>query len=397
MVLLNRKMKILFLSSHIGLGHVTRDLQVKELLVRKSRKIDVVWCSAHPVYEYPIGKGEKVIDACRELSSMSPIAEQYIENKVIFRPSILKSYLKILERNYRILDEDIVWDDYDLVYADEFWELVLAENFKHTDRLFFATDFVFKQYEINPIENLISYILNQYFIRRFKAFRYKAYIGLLDEIPNQRISLIHGEYMPSWVGRNFIVVGKIPSVDQTYRESSPEVFKKRLGIDPEYKVITVLLGGTRSRSEILLQRICSAWESIRDEFGGKLVIILGPRTKYDCDEENVEIHNLVYEVGEYLASSDIIISRAGRTTVTDIEYLGIPSIIIPIKGHFEQKWIAKISSSKYEFVESLNEEFTAETLVKKVRKLMNMGRFKTKVNEFKGAEKIVSYILNIIS
>ena len=384
------------MSSHIGLGHVTRDLRIKDLLVKKYGKMNIVWCSAHPVYEYLVGRGERVVKVCRELYSMSPIAEQYIENKAVFRPQVLKSYLKILERNYKILDENVIWEDYDLIYADEFWELVIAENFRHLDRLLFATDFVFKRYEFDPLENIISYVLNRYFAKKFRDFKHKIYIGLLDEIPNQKISLIYGEYMSRWIDRNFIVVGKIPSVNQVYRESDPKFFRERLGINPEDKVITVLLGGTRTRSEALLDKICRVWRDIKKEFRGRLLIILGPRTKYSCSDEDVDVYSMVYEVGDYLALSDVVISRAGRTTVTDLEYLGVPSIVIPIKGHFEQKWIAKISSSKYKFIESLSEDFNSITFANKIKKLINMKRSKTKIFEFMGAENMVNYIAHMV-
>ena len=390
-------MKVLFLSSHIGLGHVTRDLRVKKILINKSNKIDVSWCSTHPVYEYLKNKGEKVLNICNKLWSMTPIAEQYIENRTLFRPDILRRYLKILENNYKILNENIEWDYYDLIYADEFWKIVLMEKFKYIDKLLFATDIIFKPYEYNLYENVISYILNRYFINKYKTFRHKFYIGLLDEVPNQKIFYIYGEYMWRWIKENFTIVGKIPSIEKVYKEYDKEYFKNKLNVEPEYKIITLILGGTKSRSKYLLDKLCTIWKDLREEFDGKLIIILGPRTKYECRDDYIEILNTVYDVGPYLAASDIVISRAGKTTVTDLEYLGIPSIIIPTKGHFEQEWIAKVSSSKYKFIKSLSEDTGLITFRKIIKKLINLTRFKTNINEFRGAEKLSRYIYNMLT
>lgn len=114
-------LRILFLPSHIGLGHVTRDYKIStslSSLIDLDLKID--WCTAEPAYTYLQAKGQKILDICRELISMSVIAEEYVDKKTLYRPWTLKKHLHILEKNYDILKKGISWNTYDLIIADEF-------------------------------------------------------------------------------------------------------------------------------------------------------------------------------------------------------------------------------------------------------------------------------------
>src|SRR5207253_3875901 len=69
--------------------------------------------------------------------------------------------------------------------------------------------------------------------------------------------------------------------------------------------------------------------------------------------------DFVDNLHEYIYTSDLVISLAGRSTIEESKVYGTPGIFIPIKNHFEQEQNALRLEYKYEDIsklESLIEE-----------------------------------------
>jgi hypothetical protein len=79
-----------------------------------------------------------------------------------------------------------------------------------------------------------------------------VFIGLPEDVPNQRIRLFVGEDMREWVKRNFWIVGRIPSIDEVYKRVGINEARRRLGIGEYGRIITVLVGGTSADSHYFL-------------------------------------------------------------------------------------------------------------------------------------------------
>ncbi len=387
-------MKILFLTSHIGLGHATRDYKIKLALSNSIEKdLEVEWCTAEPAYTYLQAKGEKIIKICRRLFSMSIIAEEYIDKKILYRPWVLREYLHLLERNYEILESNIRWREYDLIIADEFWEIILRNEKKILDKTIFLTDIVFKNYELNIFESLASYILNKYYVTVYPKFMDRFYIGLPWDIPNQKIYFLYGEWMSRWIHKYFKIIGRIPSVPYKYRDMKMVEARKNLGLYEDNIIITTLLGGTKADSDTILRAIERFWKIFNKKYQKtEMIIILGPRTKYENNLENIRVLGFTLDIGLYLTASNIVISRAGRTTVTDLEFLGIPSIITPIKNHFEQKYIAQQETKYFEYIRYINNIENIENLYMQVSDLLNYSRKPAPLKYFMGDMNIADTI-----
>jgi hypothetical protein len=360
--------------------------------------VEIDWITAEPCYQHLINRGIRPLDISRKLISLTVMAEEYIEKKLLYRPWRLKKYLQIIKYNSIILNKYLGIERYDYIFMDEFWELVYY-NPKHLgDNILFATDFIFKKYSLSPIDNLSSYIINNYFTKIYPQFRRNYLIGLEDDIPRQKIGFVHGESMLEWAKRNFRIVGRIPSLDKKYRSMSKEDAKSRLGIPSSRIVVTLFNGGTKA-SSIEFQRKIFLTFKILQKHNSELyfIAILGPRAP-TLSIKGIDIKTIGYvtDPGPYLAASDVVISRPGRTSVTDLLYLGIPSLLIPLPNHFEQEHIALIESKRNGFIEYLPNNSNIEDIIMKIRLLLDMDRDPPSIKYFIGSDIIAKDIAKVM-
>lgn len=391
-------LRILFIPSHIGLGHVTRDYRIyKELTKIFEENLNVEWCSPPPPYIFTKAMKLRNVEECKRLFSMSAIAEEYIDKKLIYRPWILAKIPKYLYDNYEVMAEILKRGKYDLIVADEAWELVLKGDPEVLQKTIFLTDIVFKPYELNIFESIASYILNNFYLNRFPLFKERFFIGLPIDVPRQKISLLTGGYMIQWVVKYFKIAGRIPSVDRRYRALSTEKARDVIGVDGE-PVITILSGGTSADSIKFFKLIEKFWKIFSSRYReSRLIIITGPKVSYKprFHNDKVTLMGFVKDVGAYLRASDIVISRGGRTTVTDLEYLAIPSVIIPLNNHFEQRMIIKEACSLYPYIKSLN-DYNWKSLYNIVRELFNLSPTPPSEKLYQGHRLIAKWISNIL-
>lgn len=126
-------------------------------------------------------------------------------------------------------------------------------------------------------------------------------------------------------------------------------------------------------------------------------MILGPRIKYYRDIlKNSIIIRFTSNIGLYLNASNIVISRAGKTSVTDLEYLGIPSIIIPIRNHFEQKYIAQQETKHFKFIKYIDNIHNIKKLVTQATNLLTYSKNPAPLKYFIGDKIIAKQITRAI-
>lgn len=135
--------------------------------------------------------------------------------------------------------------------------------------------------------------------------------------------------------KNIIYTGT-PSKVSTY---VPEMnLKEKLGLKNDLPVLLVT-GGSQGAKK-LNQEVVNILTNGKTK-NYQVVFVTGPK-QYDIvvnsikekgytpqSLENVHILNYVYNMEEYMAVADVIISRAGALSLTEICVMGIPSIIVP--------------------------------------------------------------------
>lgn len=109
-----------------------------------------------------------------------------------------------------------------------------------------------------------------------------------------------------------------------------EYAKNKYGFSGDEKVIGIILGsqGAKRVNEMLLECI--------QELSGKYGIIWATGQSYyqDIFEKcknisNVKVFPFIEDVNTFMCAVDVVISRAGASTLSEIAFFGVPSILIP--------------------------------------------------------------------
>ncbi|BEP18409.1 hypothetical protein PYJP_17610 [Pyrofollis japonicus] len=337
--------RVLFLPSHVGLGHVTRDYAVALALRRMVPSIRVEWCSAEPVRSFLQLLGESVREECLELESFSKTIED-LYNGAIRGLRELGARLQVLRRNYEVV-EKLLAEDYDLVFADEFWEAVYSAPLEVKKRIVFGTDILYKPYSLNPVDSFMSLILNNYFKKTLPLFKKLLFLNDPETLRGKRWYGLFGERLTDWIEKNTIPTGYVTSFLPEEIPSRNEA-RRRLGVTGDELVVVISVGGTSTRSKPLLDCIDEGAETaakmLRERLGREVrfVAVPGPRTKWRPRSSYIEVlEETAPRLLTYYAAGDVFVTRAGRTTTADLLCLGKPAVLIPIRRHFEQEEIAR--------------------------------------------------------
>jgi UDP-N-acetylglucosamine--N-acetylmuramyl-(pentapeptide) pyrophosphoryl-undecaprenol N-acetylglucosamine transferase len=86
---------------------------------------------------------------------------------------------------------------------------------------------------------------------------------------------------------------------------------------------------------------------------------------------------------ELFAMSDLLVARAGHTTISQCINAGKPSVLVPIFNHSEQIWNAEKSARLGLGVEIRSEYLTAKTLVSAVNQCLNDSSYSNNVKKLK--------------
>lgn len=132
-----------------------------------------------------------------------------------------------------------------------------------------------------------------------------------------------------------------------------ENLRRKLELAEDLPVLLITGGsqGARKLNEYLVDIICNEQKK-----NYQIVFVTGPKQYEDVITniqkknvnietlENVKILPYVYNMNEYMAVSDLIISRAGALSITEICIMGKPSILVPYPFAAEnhQEYNAKI-------------------------------------------------------
>ena len=134
-----------------------------------------------------------------------------------------------------------------------------------------------------------------------------------------------------------------------------------------FEILVILSGSEPQRTifeNILLKQI--------KESGMKSLIISGkPKKNKEINIANVKIINHLSrkEMQKAVLSADIIISRAGYTTVMDLATLNKKAILIPTPGQTEQEYLSEHLNNAGYFVFCKQSDFNLNTAIKKLNDL----------------------------
>ncbi|MDN4477329.1 alpha/beta fold hydrolase [Demequina sp. SYSU T00039] len=347
--------KVLYLSSPIGLGHARRDVAIAQELAA-AHDVEIDWLAQDPVTRVLAAEGHRVHPASRLLASESAHLEESCGEHQLDVFECSRTMDEILITNFHVLDEVVAEGRYDLIVADEAWDL--DYHLHETPSLKRApvawlTDFVgnvpmpaggTRQAELVADYNLemIEHVARHPEIRDASVF-----VGEPDDVTH----LPFGPGLPGireWTEEHFDFTGYIAGFDPRTLGDRDRL-RASVGFGPREKVCVVACGGT-GVGRSLLERVAAAVPAARALIPElRVVIVTGPRLDPQTMPQvpGVEYHAYVDRLYRWLAACDVAIVQGGLTTTMELTAAKVPFIYVPLRDHFEQNVHVRARLERY--------------------------------------------------
>ena len=202
---------------------------------------------------------------------------------------------------------------------------------------------------------------------------------------------------------------------QEYTNSQIEKLKKELGLNNE-KPLVLIFGGSQGAQKINEAIMGIIKNKLNKEY--QIIWATGPK-QYDIIKEKLEDANIninyientkivpyIYDMEEIMNVSDLIVSRSGAMTITEIANLAKPSILVPLPNVSgdHQMYNAKVLANKNAAIIIKNDELNTVDLNTKIKEIVldknkkeQMGKNAFKVSTKNVEEKIWQEIKELIS
>ena len=339
--------KVLYLSSPIGLGHGRRDIAITRELRKLHPDLQVDWLAQDPVTRLLDANGENIHPLSARLASESRHIELESGEHDLHAFQALRRMDEVLIANFMIFQDAVEEGDYDLVIADEAWDI---DHYWHEHpelkkaALAWFTDFVgflpmpaggereaflTGDYNAEMIEH----------IERHPGVRDRAiFVGE----PQDVIPRSFGKDLPAmrdWVPKHFdfagYILGEHPLAFGTRAD-----LRQALGYRSDERVCIVTVGGSGVGTH-LIRRILQSWPMAKARVPElRMIVVAGPRIEPQSlhAPEGVEVRTFVPDLDRHLAACDLALVQGGLTTCMELAAAGTPFIYFPLKNHFEQNF-----------------------------------------------------------
>jgi pimeloyl-ACP methyl ester carboxylesterase/predicted glycosyltransferase len=344
---LRRARRALYLSSPIGLGHARRDIAVTRELRKIIPDLQIDWLAQDPVTRLLEFGGETIHPLSARLASESRHIELESGAHELHAFQAIRRMDEVLIANFMTFQDAVDAQDYDLVIADEAWDI---DHYWHEHPelkrapLVWFTDFVgfvpmpsggeheaflTSDYNAEMIEH----------IERHPTVRDRAiFVGDPADIIPQSF----GKDLPAmreWVPRHFDFAGYVMG-EHPQEFGARSQLRQELGYLQDEKVCIVTVGGSGVGSH-LIKRILQAWPTAKAKIPElRMVVVAGPRidTQSLNAPEGVEVVAFVPDLDRHLAACDLALVQGGLTTCMELTAAGTPFIYFPLRNHFEQNF-----------------------------------------------------------
>jgi pimeloyl-ACP methyl ester carboxylesterase len=339
--------KALYLSSPIGLGHGRRDIAIARELRKLHPDLQVDWLAQDPVTRLLEAAGEQVHPLSARLASESKHIEEESGEHDLHAFQAIRRMDEVLIANFMIFQDAVDAGGYDLVIADEAWDV---DHYWHEHpelkktRLAWFTDFVgyVPMPEGGAAEQFLTSDYNAEMIGHVEK-----HPGLRDRAifvggPQDIVPLAFGQDLPAmrdWIPRHFDFSGYIMGEHPT-AWGDREALRARLGYRPDERVCIVTVGGS-SVGAPLIRRILQSWPAVQRRLPElRMIVVSGPRIdpRSLIVPPGVEVRAFVPDLDRHLAACDLALVQGGLTTCMELAAAGTPFLFFPLRNHFEQNF-----------------------------------------------------------
>jgi UDP-N-acetylglucosamine--N-acetylmuramyl-(pentapeptide) pyrophosphoryl-undecaprenol N-acetylglucosamine transferase len=292
---------VLFGVSPIGLGHATRALVVVEAL--KRRGAEVALFSGGKAAEFLKAQGYDVEDIVDDPvptvvdGEMRQVALWYIRSWLAYRRTIRRT-----ERLFDSYAPDLV------VCDEEFTGIAVAER-KGRKRVFVADEL-----QLGFARTWMARELERRVERWYRGLQERVDLLVIPEFGEDKGNRRH--------------VGPI------VREPtlSGEETRRKYGLPPGRMILFSMSGSGIGRE--MAEEVVRSAERISDK--DTFLVVTGNRGP-KMTAERVHDLGLVFDNQNLVASADLVVSTAGKSTIDEAAAAGVPIIAIPIRFHAEQE------------------------------------------------------------
>ncbi len=343
---LNRKRRVLYISSPIGLGHAQRDAAIAAELRTLRPDLEIDWLAQDPVTAVLESRGERIHPLSAELASESAHITSESSEHDLNAFQAIRRMDEILVANFMVFHDAVEEGEYDLVIGDEAWDV---DHFLHENpelkRTAFAwmTDFVgwLPMPDGGDREAFLTADYNAEMIEhveRFPRIRDRAiFVGEPDDI----VPDAFGTGLPSireWTERHYAFSGYVTGFDPSPLIEDRETLRRELGYRPDERVVIVTVGGS-GVGEALLRKVIAAYPAAARRVNGlRMIVVAGPRIDPESlgAPAGVEVRGFVPRLYEHLAACDLAVVQGGLTTTMELAAARRPFLYFPLRNHFEQ-------------------------------------------------------------
>lgn len=352
----DRPKRALYLSSPIGLGHARRDLAVTRELRKLHPDLQVDWLAQDPVTRFLAANNEVLHPASRRLANESAHIEAEAGEHDLNAFQAIRSMDEILIKNFMIFQDILEQDRYDLVIADEAWDV---DHYWHEHpelkktQIAWFTDFVgwVPFAENGPREAFLTTDYNAEMIGHVEHHPEVRDRAIFVGGPEDIADLSFGEGLPQmrdWVPKHYAfsdyIIGTHPAEFGTRAD-----LRAAFGYDDGRKVCIVAVGGSGVGAQ-LIRRVLAAYPYARARIPDlRMIVVTGPRLDPDAFDwpEGVEARAFVPDLDRHLAACDLALVQGGLTTCMELAAAGTPFLYFPLRNHFEQNFHVATRLDRY--------------------------------------------------
>ena len=353
---LSRPKKALYISSPIGLGHARRDVAVAKELKKLHPDLHIDWLAQDPVTRVLEAEGENIHPASQWLASESAhIASESSEHDLHCFQA-LRRMDEILVANFMVFQEVVEEGLYDLVIADEAWDIdhFWHENpeLKRGSHVWF-TDFV-GYLPMPGGGDHEAYLTTDYnaemieHIARYPRIRDQAiFVGNPDDIVPETF----GGDLPKirdWIEEHFSFSGYITGFTPPDADQAAE-WRDEVGFDEDEKVVVVAVGGS-GVGRALIEKVIDAYPIAKAQTPElRMLVVVGPRIDPNSLPEHagLEVVGYVDRLYRHLSVCDLAVVQGGLTTTMELTAANRPFLYFPLRNHFEQNYHVRHRLDQY--------------------------------------------------
>ncbi len=336
----NKSKRILVSPLNWGLGHAVRDIPLINKLISAGYEVIIATEGASSELlkkEFP----QLLHIELKSFSIKYPKKNAFVFKMLIQLPKIIRGIKKEHKQVQKIIKQHnidlIISDNRYGVYSKEIPSIFISHQI-----------FIQLPKQIKFLEDVV-YKMQQKKISKFSKCLIPDY---KDEI-NLSGKLSHKQRLSA----KFNFIG-ILSQFQFEKENSKEYIND----------ILIILSGPEPQRTILETKII---KQLKDTNKRVLLVSGQPEKSFSKNNSNVKIVNHLSrkEMQFAIQNSEIIISRAGYTTIMDLVKLQKKAILIPTSSQTEQEYLASYLKDKNMFVFCKQDNFIIDEAIKRVQSL----------------------------